>query len=352
MERPPTIDLPARVLVVDDSDANRRALKRLLSDFGHTVTTAADGRDALDKLDADPNQDLILLDVDMPHLGGIEVLERLQADARFSAIPVVMVSGLGDMEAISHCIAAGADDFIHKPFDLRLMRARVASSLAKKRLRDWRNRYTEQLEAEEVLSQRLISSMLPDAIAQRLRSGERVIAEQFDDVSVLFADIVGFTARAAVTPPGALVTMLNQVFSLCDRLVEARRLEKIKTIGDAYMAVGNLPEPLDEHVRAMAELALDIRDAVRTEHDLQLRIGIHCGPAVAGVIGTSKPSYDVWGDTINIASRLEHHGLADHIHVSTAVRERLEGVMRFESRGEIVIKGRGSMHTHFLAGRR
>lgn len=349
---PPSASAPARVLVVDDRNDNRVLLTRLLGRMGHTVTTAGSGAEALDVLGADPGYDLVLLDVDMPGMPGDEVLRRIETDQRLARIPVVMVSGMGDVDSIAECIELGADDFIQKPFHNRILEARVTSSLAKKRLSDWRRRYVHSLEEEGERSQRLISAMLPDAIAARLKAGEHQIADQLDDVSVLFADIVGFTERAVDQGHSALVAFLNDVFSTCDALVATHGLEKIKTIGDAYMAAGGLPEPCEGHLEAVAALALDMRAQLADEHGVAIRIGIHCGPAVAGVVGTAKPSYDVWGDTINVASRLESHGVPGEIQVSDLVRERLDGVMRFSSRGVVELKGRGPMVTHFLLGHR
>jgi len=347
---PPPRAGSAHILVVDDVSENRRLLERILQRLGHTAAVAEDGEDALAKLAAGPF-DLVLLDIEMPKLDGIAVLRRMKADPNLSDIPVVMVSGVDEVDAISQCIELGADDFLSKPFDHRIMRARIGSSLAKKRLRDWEQRYLKLLEEEEALSEQLIQNMLPDAIGQRLKHGEVSIAEHFDDVSVLFADIAGFTTRATTMPAKALVDLLNAVFSRCDELVRRHRLEKIKTIGDAYMAVGGLPEPKPDHLSAMADLALEMLGAMRQEHGIDLRIGIHCGPAVAGVIGTTKLSYDVWGATINIASRMESHGVPGRVQVSTEVRRRLVNDFRFELRGPVDMKNLGPMETYFLTGR-
>jgi class 3 adenylate cyclase len=148
------------------------------------------------------------------------------------------------------------------------------------------------------------------------------------------------------------VALLNRIFSRLDDLAVARGLEKIKTVGDAYMIAGGLPEPRPGHLEAMADLALEMTTVIRSEHGLDLRIGLHCGPAIAGVIGRRKLFYDVWGDTINVASRLESHGVPGRVHVSSDVRARLEPAFVLEERGPIELKGRGRMVTHFVVARR
>jgi len=214
----------------------------------------------------------------------------------------------------------------------------------------------DALRAERETSERLLLNVLPRTIAERLKRQEQAIAERFDDVSILFADIVDFTALSAKIPPTDLVGILNEIFSSFDQLVEQHGLEKIKTIGDAYMAAGGLPEPNADHPEAIANLALDMQREIakfrrRDGERFYLRIGINTGPVVAGVIGIRKFIYDLWGDTVNIASRMEAQGARDSIQVTAAVYERLRDRYHFEERGEIFVKGRGSMRTYWLRGR-
>jgi class 3 adenylate cyclase len=204
-------------------------------------------------------------------------------------------------------------------------------------------------------SETLLLNILPAPIAHRLKSGERAIADKFDAVTVLFADIVGFTKLSARTTPEELVQGLNAIFERFDGLAKKYNLEKIKTIGDAYMVAGGLPERTDDHCERVAMFALEIQavmleEALRTSagERVQLCIGIHTGEAVAGVIGTSKFAYDLWGDTVNTASRMESHGEAGKIHCSNEVYEALKEKFVFEERGEIEVKGKGLMRTWFL----
>ncbi len=211
-------------------------------------------------------------------------------------------------------------------------------------------------DAALALSDGLLLNVLPAAIANRLKRTPGVIADRHEDVTVLFADIAGFTPFAERTSPERLVGFLDDVFSTFDELTRRHGLEKIKTIGDAYMAVGGLPEPRPDHAEAVVELALDMQDALARLHtatglDLELRIGIASGPVVAGVIGRHRLLYDLWGDTVNTASRMESHGVAGRIQVTEATAQRLAGRYRFEERGEIEIKGKGRLTTYLLVGR-
>jgi class 3 adenylate cyclase/putative methionine-R-sulfoxide reductase with GAF domain len=216
---------------------------------------------------------------------------------------------------------------------------------------------THALSAEKDRSDRLLRNTLPDSIARRLQAGEERIAEHFDAVTVLFADIVGFTHMAAAETPEAIVQLLGRVFTEFDALSDRLGVEKIKTIGDAYMAVAGVPTPRPDHQETIAEMALGVLDAVERVNQthgttLAVRVGLHSGPVVAGIIGARKFAYDLWGDTVNTASRMESHGVAGRIHVDHSTYLALRGRYRFEPRGNIEVKGLGLRTTYFLLGPR
>jgi class 3 adenylate cyclase len=203
-------------------------------------------------------------------------------------------------------------------------------------------------------NERLLLNILPEPVASRLRGGEPLIADRFDDVTLMFADVVDFTSLSAMLTPSELVHALNEVFSVFDGLVERYGLEKVKTIGDAYMVVGGMTDGTEDHTARVAAMALDLAGAVgRIEAaarlDIRFRVGIHCGPVVAGVIGTKKFIYDLWGDTVNLASRMESLGVPGRVQVTGAVMERLQGTFELEPRGLIDVKGKGPTPTWFLA---
>ncbi len=206
-------------------------------------------------------------------------------------------------------------------------------------------------------SERLLLDILPQPIAERLKREPGRIAEAYADVSVLFADLVDFTPFAERTPPERVVSVLDTVFSAFDALAERHGLEKIKTIGDAYMVVGGLPEPRPDHASAVADMALEMHGALRTlcqqlGLDLSIRVGMASGPVIAGVIGRRKLSYDLWGDTVNTAARMETHGLPGRTQVTQATYERLRERYDLEARGEIEVKGKGRVPAYLLVGRR
>ena len=208
--------------------------------------------------------------------------------------------------------------------------------------------YEREAAYERERSERLLLNILPAPIAERLKESEGAIADYHAAATILFADIAGFTAMSTRMPPDELVTMLNAVFTGFDQLARRHGVEKIKTIGDAYMAVAGLPEGVADHVERVADLALDMR----AQSSLAIRIGIDTGPVVAGVIGESKFIYDLWGDAVTTASRMESHGVPGGIQVTEAVRDRLADRYDLVERGAIEIKGRGPMRTWLLEGRR
>ena len=225
--------------------------------------------------------------------------------------------------------------------------------------RDRRRLFLErrQLAAERAKSETLLLNVLPAEIAERLKSDPSHIADGFAEVTILFADIVGFTDLSARLSPAEVVAMLNRLFTAFDDLAEKHGLEKIKTIGDAYMVVGGLPEARPDHAEAVVAMALGMRDAVaavakQTGYSLKVRIGANSGPVVAGVIGKKKFAYDLWGDAVNTASRMESHGLPGEIQVTEATWARVKDSFELESRGTITVKGKGELAAWFVRGRK
>ena len=218
-------------------------------------------------------------------------------------------------------------------------------------------RQIEEARREKENAERLLFAVLPKDIATRMTHGESRIAEEVPDVSVLFADLVGFTTMSAWMKPRELLELLERVFSEFDRLTESFRLEKVKTIGDAYMAVGGTLTTNSNHLENAAQLAVEMVRAVELMNshagtDLAIRVGLHAGPVIAGVIGSNRPSYDLWGESVNLASRLESSGIAGRIHVSAHVAELLKDRFSFEPRGPVELKGFGEMRTYFLGNGR
>ena len=348
----PEIVPSSRILVVDDNASNRDVLARRLTREGHQVVTAADGAAAL-ALAGSNEFDLVLLDLIMPEMNGFEVLRRLKATEHTRDLPVIVISALDELDSVVRCIESGAEDYLTKPFNPVLLHARTNASLEKKRLRDREKKFIHDLEQERQRSESLLLNILPQVVVERMREGESVIADRVRDATILFCDLVGFTALSQELTADRTIEFLSRIFSAFDRLALEHGVEKIKTIGDAYMVADGIPKPQDDHVSRIVTLAprmLKSVDAVGAETglSLQARIGIHTGPIVAGVIGTHKFVYDVWGDTVNTASRMESHSLPGRIQLSAATRAALGDRYSYEPRGMIEIKGKGMMQTYFL----
>ena len=213
------------------------------------------------------------------------------------------------------------------------------------------------LEKEKGRAEKLLLNVLPVAIADRLQRGEEVQAETFPEVTVFFADIVGFTKLAAQVGPRSVAMLLNELFEIFDRLIIKHKLEKIKTIGDSYMAVAGVPDRSPTHAQQMADFALEVIENLQEQNrlmarDIQIRIGIHSGTVTAGIIGRQKFAYDLWGDVVNITSRLESTAEPMKIHASESVYSRLEDSYIFEARGEVELKNRGTLRTYYLVGKK
>ena len=344
------------ILIVDDDETNRDLLSRRLTREGHTFEMAENGKIALSLANSSAF-DVILLDIMMPVMDGFATLRALQSDERLRRIPVIMLSALDQVGSIARCIEMGADDFLPKPFDTVLLRARLGSSLEKKRLRDREQKHLGQIEAERERSDQLLLNILPVPIADRLKAGEGTIADGFDEVTVLFSDLVGFTKMSAGISAETLVGRLNSVFRSFDALATDLGVEKIKTIGDAYMVVGGLPLPQSDHAERIAGMGLGMLAAIDeynsdADEPLGIRIGINTGPVVAGVIGSTKFAYDLWGDAVNTASRMESTGIPGRIQVSESSKILLESSYDLEHRGPVEVKGKGQMDTYFLLQRR
>ncbi len=340
------------ILIIDDKASNRELLARQLRGYGFRVSMADCGSGAL-RLLADQLVDLILLDILMPGMNGYQVLDHLKTDKILKNIPVLVLSALDEIDSVVHCIEKGAEDYLQKPFNKVILKTKINASLERKALRDGQVAYIKQIEEEQQKSEALLLNILPAAIADRLKQGENTIADNYSEATVLFADLANFTPLSSQISATKLVHQLNDIFKAFDVLVEHYQLEKIKTIGDAYMLAGGVPTPQCDHAIKVAEIALDMMDVMkrinrRNNSHLKLRIGIHSGPVVAGIIGNHKFSYDLWGDTVNVASRMESLSIPDSIQISAQTRAYLDNRFQISSRGNIQVKGKGDMHTYWL----
>jgi class 3 adenylate cyclase len=257
-----------------------------------------------------------------------------------------MVTALSDRKERLMGISVGANDFLNKPVDIQDVILRVGNAVYTKHLHD-------QLQVEQEKSEQLLLNILPQPIAERMKKGETNIADSYPDVTVLVADLVGFTTLSAHIGPEQVVQLLNEIFSAFDLLSEKHGLEKIKTIGDAYMVAGGISAPRPDHAEASAELALNLLEEIgrlNHEYDLsvRLRIGICTGPVVAGVIGRKRFAYDLWGETVNLACRLESTGEAGKIQIAESTYERLKHKYQFAPKHSFDVKGHDHRSAYWL----
>jgi adenylate cyclase len=346
-------DLPG-ILIVDDNEDNRYTLQLMLESDGHEpITCAAGGNEALALIEKEKFS-LVLLDLMMPDLNGDEVLKAIKSDPDKRDIPVVMISADTDADKVSQCIELGADDYLPKPFNPTILRARIGAALRRQSLRALENEYLGKMESEKRHCENLLRNILPVEIATRLRNGESNIADHFDHATVIFADVVGFGRITARMKAFEIVACLNQLFSEFDRLAEDAGIEKIKTIGDNYMAVCGVPTLRSNHARMGAKFALDMVAATgrlrsRLPVAFPIRVGLHSGPVMAGVIGTRRFAYDVWGDTVNIAARLEAASQPNRVLASAVTVKGLGSDYSFDGPHQIDTKEGRVLETFFVS---
>lgn len=359
----PLCDAPSsNILIVDDTVYSLKFLSAILSKQGYCVCQAKSSAIALELIEQQI-PDLIMLDVMMPGMDGYELCAKLKSQSSTQNIPVIFLTALQETRDKVKAFQVGAADYITKPFQADEVCARVSHQLALGHLQRQLAQQNQRLLQEQARTQALLHNLLPAPVAERLTHkpmdgdlSNHVVADSFKAATILFADIANFTPLASHAEPQLLVDLLNQIFSCFDQLAEIHGLEKIKTIGDAYMAAGGIPEFRPDHSEAIAHMALQMQEQMQQfktpeGEPLQLRIGIHSGPVVGGVIGIKRLSYDLWGDTVNVASRMELYSEPGKIQVSEKVYQVLKGKFELQPRGSISIKGKGEMNTYWLLGR-
>jgi adenylate cyclase len=352
--------LKAKVLIVDDLPANILLLERMLGGAGYSTISSTLDPHAVHDLHEKNRYDLILLDLQMPGMDGFQVMEGLKDLEQDGYLPVLVITAQPDHKL--RALKAGAKDFISKPFDVAEVLTRVHNMLEVRLLHvEIRRKNAElktlfdQVVAERKLSERLALHVPPDSIAARLQARPDVTADSFADVTVVIADIVGL-AETPTASHEQLALFVDEIFADFDGLAQARGVKKIKTLGNSYMAVAGVPGPAGDHATRAAHLSLDMIDALqrfneRSGRALQVRVGVASGAVVAGVIGKRLYVYDVWGDAVTIASRMESHGVAGRVQVADSTRRLLGEPFALEERGALAVEGQGEMTTWFVAGR-
>lgn len=353
--------LKASILIVDDKDANISLLDQMLRGAGYSsITSTTHPRDVI-QLHRKHRFSLILLDLQMPGMDGFQVMEELKTIETDGYLPVLVVTAQPDLKL--RALKAGAKDFVSKPFELAEVLIRVYNILEVRLLHLETRKLYASVEAEQKLSEKLLLNVLPQAIAARLKAQSNLgpdaspetIADSFPEATILFAGLHDFSRLTESMAPTEVVTLLNTIYSRFDALTEKLGLEKIKIMGESYMIAGGVPVLRPDHAEAVAEAALAFQQEIAS-HDapsgesFSLRIGINTGPVVAGVIGKTKFSYDIWGETVTTAWHMETYGAPGYIQVNQTTYARLRDKYIFEDRGDFFVKDNAGLKTYFLKG--
>jgi adenylate cyclase len=331
------------VLIIDDSATTSAVLAHILRADGHTVATAATARDGLAMV-WDRDYDVVLLDVQLPDSDGIGVLGQLRARGALDRLSVLMVSSLDEATNVATCIEQGAEDYLVKPISPAVLRARIGACLDRKQLQARSKQQLVRLAAESRRASDLLRTLLPEPIAEELQATGTIVPRRHERVAVLFVDVVDFTAYCDRHSPEEVLVGLQELFGELELLAEQHGALKIKTIGDALMVAAGLFAADPNPALRCVTLGLAMLGAVtRLSTGWAVRIGVHVGPVVAGVAGLRQHRFDIWGDTVNIAQRVEHGGQPGAVCVSAAVRDAIAGTYAARSRGPALAKGKGAL---------
>ncbi len=349
----------SRLLIVDDSKENIIVLSRLLTQKGFEVLIAENGEKAL-QICKSTKPDLILLDVMMPGLDGFQVCQKLKSQEKNQQVPVIFMTSLSAITDKVKAFGIGAADYITKPIQAKELLARINAHLKLHKLQKQLQRQNlelkeknEYIESEKQKTEKLLLNILPSKIAKDLKETGKTKPEYFENVTVCFSDMIDFTYLSSQLEPEILIDELNTIFTAFDNIAEKNQCERIKTIGDAYLCVCGLPEKNPHHAENIVHSAIEFIDYLKQRNKTakikwEIRVGIHTGKVIAGVVGIKKYIYDVFGDTINIGSRMELHSEAMKINISETTYQIIKNNFEIIERGEIDVKGKGKMKMYFV----
>lgn len=339
------------ILLVDDNFLNLEAIKLSLADLereGIEILVATNGKAALSIID-DVVPQLILLDINLPDISGLEICKYLKSDERTENIPVIFLSGRDDIASKLQGFKVGGVDYITKPFDQKEVYVRVKTQLKIYTL-------TQQVEQERVKSDKLLHNIFPSEVVKELKETGMSVPVRYESVSVLFTDFKGFTRIAERLSTEELVNEVDFCFRTFDEIIKKYGIEKIKTIGDAYLCVAGLPTVSTDHADKIVMAAIEMRDFMvnlknkrmsQNKPYFEMRLGIHTGPVVAGIVGSDKFAYDIWGDTVNTASHMESSGEHSKINISGYTFKKLKQSFNCTYRGKVEAKNKGEIDMYF-----
>lgn len=344
------------ILIVEDSLINQKILTELLTREKYRVLVVASGEMALEHAEAE-QPDLIVLDILLPEMDGFFTCKKLKSRGSTRHIPVIFMSSLDSPNDKVEGFKAGGVDYITKPFQQDEILVRIRTHLRLNRLQKQLEEKNRQLDAERQKSERLLCHVLPESIAEKLLTTGKCNPQLFTETTVCFTDIVDFTSTSATLAPEVVIDELNEIFTAFDRISRENKCERMKTIGDAYLFACGVPEADNHHALNIARAA---RQMVRfmeernrkAKHIWKIRVGISSGPLVGGVVGTEKYLYDIFGDTVNIAARVEGLGVPMEVTVASTTYDVLKDIFTFSEGVEVEMKGKGDQVIYTLTGER
>ena len=335
----------SRILIVDDIEENLKVLSETLMEEGFHPLQAKSGERAI-QIAKKAKPDLILLDIKMPDMDGFETIAVLKSDPDTADIPVIFISALSQIEDKVHGFRAGAVDYVSKPFQKEEVIARVGTHLKLRAAQ-------REAQNEREKSEKLLLNILPSRVADELKNSGHSTPQNFPEVTILFSDLVNFTEKSKSLDAETLLAELNEIFTAFDRIMDESGCERIKTIGDAYFAVCGIPEVRDDHAFRMTDAARRMIEYLEERNRTaavkwEMRVGIHTGSAIAGIVGTNKYIYDVFGDAVNTASRMESASNPMRINLSETTARLLGDRIPLDDRGNIEVKGKGAIRMFFV----
>lgn len=355
--------MKGHILIVDDNFKNIQVLGNILREHSFEIAVATNGEEALDWVVSE-KFDLILLDIMMPGMDGYTVCSTIKKNDTISHIPIIFLTAKTDSESIIKGFELGGVDYITKPYNVSELLSRVKTHIELKKMREDLVEANNQLGKERDKSEKLLLNIIPQKVANDLKESGYSIPEKFENVTVLFSDLVNFTSISSRIDPNLLIAELNEIFTAFDEIMEKYKCERIKTIGDAYLAVCGLPIKNNDHIENIIYAAIEIVNYLSERNEnaqkrnkliWQVRIGVHTGVVVAGLVGIKKYIYDIFGDTVNIASRMESSSEPMKINISESTYLKLISKYSnkklsfgFEDRQPIEIKGKGLMKMYFI----
>lgn len=336
-------DTRPKILIVDDEPFNVDYLEQELEDLEYDTVSASNGQEALVVV-ATEDPDVILLDINMPIMDGFQTLSILKSDAQTRGIPVIIISAAHDLDNVIKGIEMGAEDYLPKPFDPTLLRARIAASLEKKQWHDLEKMYRQEIEAEKKRADELLQVILPEPIIDELKRTNQFKPRNFDNVAIMFIDVVGFTPYSESHSPRRVVENLQHMIAAYENVTLRYKMQKIKTNGDAFMVVAGLFEPLENPVFNCVQSGWEMIELAQALPDpWQVRVGIHFGSVIGAILGHRQYLFDIWGDPVNTAQRVESHGAINAVTLSKVAWQHVRHLCFSESLGLVDVKGKGQM---------